>query len=528
MKMCKMTSLRKAISYVCAVVSLIVMLPGCGTGNVSPVNESYQYAVKSKYYARPSTVDGWTERAALTVDTADGRFYCFTDDQSAADDFVNAQRTLIKYLRSYGVEIEDLVCYGTDYGYSFSESSDNEAYIDLSDAQTWRQVLVTLQTVWGDYTDYGYVYAMANAVAGELGWQVDTALSIEKEAADRFFTENPQVIQLLYPTFTTLFASEETVSNSKTLALHLFEKIKWKNALKKTINEQLDDYYDLLGAYAQEISVPFERQTCGYAYYGEDVKLRIMTTYAELIIDRNYRDRNEEAFGDIWYDYISVYETANAIDVETTAAVEKFKLEEQVGKVKFFWLDQENDKSEKYLMGAGGRYYYDVVYLTSASSYLHEYYHHIECLLGSGLGQVWQSQAFCEIGASDSRYRQMSMAHLFTQDELAAELFHVYTGRGYQLGREDYFEAADILCHVNHYFELGYMTGESITSFIRYLTDLYGEEEVYHMMLYPDTVAETTGKGWEQLAAEWEQTIKEKYSDVVIPAELKSELELAE
>ena len=48
------------------------------------------------------------------------------------------------------------------------------------------------------------------------------------------------------------------------------------------------------------------------------------------------------------------------------------------------------------------------------------------------------------------------------------------------------------------------------------------------MMLYPDTVAETTGKGWEQLAAEWEQTIKEKYSDVVIPAELKSELELAE
>lgn len=456
-----MKKLQKVIAYVCVMISLIVMMNGCGIGNVSPVEESYQYTLKEKYYVQPSTVDEWVEKTALTVDTTDGKFYCFTDDKSVADDFINAQRTLTRYLRSYGVAVGELICYGTDYGYSFSKSSAHEAYVALSDMRTWQQVLVTLQTIWGDYTDYGYVYAMANTVAGELGWQTDVVQSFEKAVVDCFFAENSQAIHLLYPAFTTSFASEETVSNSKTLALHLFEKIKWKKALKKTVNEQLDDYYDLLGAYAREISVPFDRQTCGYAYYGENIKLRIMTTYAELIIDSNYRDRNEAVFGDYWNHYISIYETANAVNEEMTAAVVKFGLEERAGKVKFYWLDQENDKSVKHLMGSTLRYIrsMNTAYLTSIASYLHAYYNHIEYVLNLNSGAAWQSQAFGEIGASNSRYRQMSIEHLFTQDEVACELFRIYTGRTYQYGRKDYDESCDILWHVNNYLELGYMPG---------------------------------------------------------------------
>jgi hypothetical protein len=54
-------------------------------------------------------------------------------------------------------------------------------------------------------------------------------------------------------------------------------------------------------------------------------------------------------------------------------------------------------------------------------------------------------------------------------------------------------------------------------SFNRYLTDIYGLDSVYDMMIQPDTVEDTTGKTWETLILEWETHIRNKYSGKVIP-----------
>lgn len=60
-------------------------------------------------------------------------------------------------------------------------------------------------------------------------------------------------------------------------------------------------------------------------------------------------------------------------------------------------------------------------------------------------------------------------------------------------------------------------TANTLNSFSRYLIDLYGEREVYNLMLFPDTIEENTGKTWEQLASEWEQHIRDKYAHVQSP-----------
>ena len=526
-----MKYLYKLFVFVGIMLSLLSVLIGCSYGRGVLVEETYKYTTKSKNYVQPAAVDGWVEKVALITDTKDGKFYCFTDDKSAADDFINSQRTLMKYLRKCGVEIGEVESYGTDYGYSFSESNENAVYVALSDMRTWQQVLVTLQTVWGDYTDYGYVYAISNAIAGELEWQTDSVPAFDSAAMDSFFAENPDVINMLYPTFTTKFASEEAVNNSKALAVHLFENIDWKKSLEKTAVEQLDDYYELVSAYAQMLSVPFDRQTCGYAYYGENVKLRIMTTYAELIIDGNYRDVQENIYGEYWNDYLSVYETTNTINEEITTAVESFNLDDKAGIVQMKWLDSENDMSNKYLKGVRGRYYdsTNTVYLVSIWPYLHEYYHHIEHILNPNLGAVWQEQAFCELGASYSKYSLIAGENMFATPELGSELYQAFTGNSYQPIRDAYFEGFDILCYAYDYYQLEYTTGaESMNSICRYLVDLYGEKEVYNLLLFPETVVESTGKTWEELQAEWQQYIKDKYSDVVISAEISSKLELSE
>ena len=498
---------------------IMVLLSGCLQSKLKPVEENYQYSVKSKYYLCPAVVDGWVEKNALCTINSDGTFFCFTKDTKMADDFINAQRTLLLFLRNCGAEIGQMEYYGTEYEYSFSQSSDKAAYIAVSDVRSWQQVLVTLQTIWGDYTEYGYVYAMSNAIAKELGWQTDSVPSIGKDALDAFFVENPDVINLLYPTFTTKFASEETVGNSKALAVRLFEKIRWKKALGKPADAQLDDYCSLISAYAQDLSVPFARQSCGYAYYGENIKLRIMTTYAELIIDCNYCDAMESLYGDYWDNYSSIYQTTNTINKEITAAVEYFALEDEAGTIRIKWLDSENNTTKKFIPQNTGAYHSSTqtAYITSIRPYLHEYYHHIEHLINPNLGSSWQSQTFCELGASCSQYVQMTTEHTFSKSEDGIELFRAFTGRTYESGRNDYFEAWDIMCYYNNYYELAYKTGaQAHNSFSRYLINLYEESVVYDLMLFPETVDADTGNTWEELRAEWQQHIRDKYAEVII------------
>lgn len=502
----------------CIAFMLIAASAGHAQSNVHSIQETYTYSIKSACYTQPAVLNGEVERSALTTDTEDGTFFCFTENESLANDFINAQRTLVHYLQSCGVEMAEITFYGTDYGYSFSESSKNEVYAALSDMHSWQQVIVTLQTIWGDYTDYGYVYAMANAIANELGWQTDSIPAFDAERAALFFTENLSAINLLYPAFSEKFASEDAINNSKVLAIHLFEKSAWKDALKEPVAKQLDNYYAIVSGYAGELSIPFERQACGYAPYGEAVKLRIMTTYAELIIDSNYHDTTENVYGDYWADYASIYQTANTINNEITASVEYFGLEDEAGIIQIKWLDSESTATQQKLVFTRGLYSSSTAYITSIRSYLHEYYHHIEHLINPFSGATWQSQAFCELGASHSQYARMSTEYVFSESEDGIKLFHAFTGRAYETGRDDHFEAMDILCYYNNYYALSYITGvQAHNSFCRYLTDLYEERAVYDLLLFPETVETATGKTWEELRAAWEQHIRDKYADVQIP-----------
>ena len=504
----------KRLHVLIAILLLLSLLWGC----TAPIEETYAYTAKSKHYVQPAVVDGWAERDALTTTTEDGTFYCFTADTAQADDFINAQRTLLRFLRNCGVEIGEMEHYGTDYGYSFSESSDASAYVALSDVCTWQQVLVTLQAIWGDYTDYGYVYAMANAVADELNWETDEKSSVEKEALDTFFTENPDAIHLLYPTFTEALATEETVQSCKALSRLLFDGIKWRKALAKPIAEQLDDYSALLSGYAQDIGIPFTRQSCGYAYYGEKVKLRIRTAYAELIVDRNFSDEMASLYGEPFGDYQSVYQTADRVNSETSAAVERLGAEEKAGMMTIKFVDGTDEATEKYTGLTGGQYYFStkIAYVSSIYPYLHEYHHHLEQLFNIHNGQSWQSQAFCEIGASHSYYYQARMETM-QQGEKLSELFYALTGRAYQPRQEDFYEVYDILCFINDNFDLSYYDGGPLNSISHYLIDRYGEDTTSQLMLFPNTVEEVTGKSWDEWRQEWKAYILDKYADRTLP-----------
>ena len=205
----------------------------------------------------------------------------------------------------------------------------------------------------------------------------------------------------------------------------------------------------------------------------------------------------ERIYGDYWDNYLSVYQTANIINEEITAAVEYFTLQDTAGTIQFNWLDGEDSNTEWLIPHNHGAYYFSTqtVYVTSIHAYLHEYFHHIQHLLNPDLGSPWQSQAFCELGASHSHYRQMSSESTFSREEEGAKLFRDFTGRAYAPSRDDYFETMDILCYYNDYYQLEYITGaQAQNSFGRHLADLYGEKAAFDLLIFPKTVEAATGK----------------------------------
>jgi len=489
----------------------------------APVREQYEYKQKEKVCYFPSFTNENEKTEILSISTEEGSFVCMTTDETRADSFINAQRTLLQFLRDNGMAVRELSYTALNFDDNFSESEKNKAYIALSSTETWQQVLVTLQALWGDFTDYGYVYAMANTIAAQLGWETDALETAEDSVMNAFFCENTEALNLLYPAFTASYATEETITYSKLLSLSLFEQINWCEAVKKPVETQLEEFEALLLGYSEKIGASFFNQVFDYAYRGLYMPLCIQTTYATHVVDHGYTDKYTDLYDiyeDYFSDYVTIYQTAQILDKEIVEAVERFGLEDRVDDFCINWISEYSAMSNRAERRSYCRPALQEAYVTTIFSYLHEYYHYIEYLLNPdspGHGS-WQSQAFCEIGNSHSKYGLYAAEKTFEQYPEAAELFYTFTGHTYQPGADDYFEANGITCYVLDEFSFDYHTGgPSTNSFIYYLINDFGEDTVSNMMLYPDTVVDVTGKTWDTLQGEWKQYIMDKYAGKEIP-----------
>ena len=517
-----------AFGLICTVLFILLVVVGCTTPKdttsliaATPVQERYEYKQREKICFFPSFTNENEKAEILSVSTEDGSFICMTTEKPLADSFINAQRTLLHFLQNNGVAIRELNYIAINFDDNFSESAKDTAYIALSSTETWQQVLVTLQALWGDYTDYGYIYAMSNAIASQLGWKTDVLQTAEQSAMAAFFCENPLALNLLYPAFSVRYATEETVWYSKLLSLSLFEHVDLRDAFKKPIEVQLDAFEALLYGYSEKIGATFSRQACGYAYRGPYLPLCIRATYATHIVDHGYNDYHSDIFEDYFGDYVTIYQTAKILDEEIVEAVARFGLEDSAGNIRINWLS-EYSAMTKFAKRHVNTCYVSMqeAYVTTISLYLHAYYYHIAHLINPNSDMSWQTSAFCEIGRIYSQYALDATEKTFTQNSKWAELYESFTEHTYQAGTEHYFEVFDVLSYaLNNNFSLDYhKDGAFLNSFAYYLIKDFGENAVIDLMLFPDTVTHVTGKTWETLENEWQQSLVDKYAGKEIPS----------
>lgn len=105
----------------------------------------------------------------------------------------------------------------TDYS-NWTDSENEIAYYGINSLRTWRQVLTTLQVAMGDYTNYGYLYALANYIAEECGWQQD----VYPETTIDILKNDSSLLNLVYPCFAENYTDAEYIAVCKTVSRKIF------------------------------------------------------------------------------------------------------------------------------------------------------------------------------------------------------------------------------------------------------------------------------------------------------------------
>ena len=255
--------------------AVLLLLCGCGT-------ERYEYTTVTLRESEPLAPDfmisGDFEQA-----TIDGNIYQFSDgiSQNDRNSFVEEQAKLCRLLGSltgkaisgFTFRILDL----PDVGRADSENM--TAYFPLQTAKTWEQALITVQAVYGEFTNFGYCYALANDLAEKFDWKQDTT-----RGADLYYIDqSPELLHLVYPCFTEKYANEDEILACKALSLQLFARLEHPYAGAEAFETEISRY-------AKVTNLPYTQTYLRFANNGRYCPLKIQTNYFTYLINVNYTE----------------------------------------------------------------------------------------------------------------------------------------------------------------------------------------------------------------------------------------------
>lgn len=420
------------------------------------------------------------------------------------DSFVNAQEKLCAYLEEQGVSTAGMTFrIFADY-VNRTESEENCAYFGLDTKGTWRQALTTIQVVFGDYTNYGYLYALANETAGELKW--------EREKVTASETVTPELLNLVYPCFDEAYTSVEEIAACKALAVELLDGMEniWDEA----------EFLQARADYAESHGIEFSPTYLTFAYNSESCPLKLRTEFLEIFKDRTYVEdyvtrgwESEDAFVSVqkmigtfeWLDeQLEGFREMLNVEVETLVPVQLLGTLPVLGSYKF---------------ESGGYYYFNGkecnIYANTIHVLGHEYVHHLYRLAG---------------GCDDPAYEQWcneTVAYYLTLGERFEMQYLNFTANGLLAGAEerigepydeylDYVKLMRINMRLNenvqYEFYLKYYN-DLCSCFGEYFVRTYGEELFLDCMLHPSQTGELTGKTLEQIVDDWSADMADPAND---------------
>ena len=493
-------------------LAVLILLALCGCGKEEPI--VYEYT--EGYTAMTEPLGEKFLFPACYLETEfDGNIFRFAPDISEEDRriFIESQNKIIgETEKLFDVEISGFTFYVLE-DYSVRSDSENfSAYFGISESGTYKQVLGTVLSVFGDFTNYGFAYALSDSISENLGFLRD---DIPEENLSVFISE-PEMLNLNYACFSSVSSSDEEIAAAKALSLELFKNL-------EAVSEEA--FVSALSEKAVSIGADdFVPTSVGFAYGGENCPMRVRTVCLDMMVDSDYKTDaffEEGFYTEEWTSTVSSFitymenldarllELCGLFGFEPDAPIPTYLVDEisYTANGKGLWGLFQPREPDIYSCG------YDVI--------VHEYVHYLwdSCAdyngnegIDSGKNpylEAWHGESIAYYFGSEQLYKFFVLS--FGED--FESVFEGATGSKLEKAG-DISKYYDAVFHVNYKLDpkktpkshTSDRDGDTV-SFGGYVARTYGEETFVNIMLHPSLCTEYTGKTFAQIEDEWEDYI---------------------
>lgn len=494
----------KFFRFLIAIVSAALLCSACtflDQHGFSEPQPTYEY---TEVYRRLSEPYGGSFAYAGNMLQVTVEDYTYEFDGTIAEEecsaFVTTQEKLCDLLEGQGISTAGLTFYILRDYPNRTDSDNQTAYFGLECTKSWEQVFTTIQVCLGDYTNYGYLYALSNRIASDLRWICDDV----PVANEQVLAADPSLLNLVYPCFSTKYSDTESIVACKSLSIELLATTEdiWSET----------EFLKARESYGLNKSIDFEPTYVTFAYNGESCPLKLCCQYLEVFWDSTFV-ADTYAAGYIPTDYTEgvsgLIHTFEWLDEQLTALCQQLGVapDEKV-------LAQMTERLPRGYTSqyheTGGLYYNENgeghICVTTVTVLSHEYVHHIYWLL-CGAEDPDYEQWYNEVVAyyySVGQPFEYRINIINNVDPSYRETLEAYIGEAYD-------EPSDFI----KFLRIGWR--ESTLEYVPYLKrnyDLactfgeffvrtYGEEIFLNSMMYPSRVEEFTGSSMDEIIDEW-------------------------
>ncbi len=257
------------------------VLFGCswrGDSDEERHNTVYEYVMEHSRIEEDGS-PRWLINDYLAVTESNGNVYHFDNDipEDKRSDFIRNQNAIFRLLKEEMVDHCNIELYVLEGITSRAQKDEGTVYLDVSLNGNTEQILLTLQAIVGEYTNFGYLFALSDHIASKLGWQKNKFDSADPSV----FQNKPILLNLVYPCFSESYVTNEEIAMCRSLAVQLLNKMNNVYEGEAAFQSEIEEY-------AREKRIDFHPTYLVFSNGGSYCPLKIRTVYLDI---------------DLWSDY---------------------------------------------------------------------------------------------------------------------------------------------------------------------------------------------------------------------------------
>ncbi|MFA5381490.1 MAG: hypothetical protein WC296_06115 [Candidatus Izemoplasmatales bacterium] len=453
-------------------------------------------------------------------------------DSETRDRFINTQKVLVSYLQSsHYIETFPAMTYYLFEDYPFrAQSQNHKVYFGVEDTASYKQILVTLQSLFGESLNFGLLFGISNRLALEFGWGTDFPdVSLQDILNFANGEENDVFLALEYPCFLTDYIGSSLQlikAASIRLVSYLFENetfssiVELLNVQKESQllfdGEWIEIINQWLSAIGSATQLTPRNNAIAFSNGGINAPLVFHTIHAKYYL---FQDYSESQIWDAEIDYFkSSFSTLLFAVTTVEAGMDDLDLVFKDPNLTYAPFTIVLCTYQQAFDAAGAyAYYYPPTHTTYNSSVMaitHEYLHY---LTTPSWEYNWQYESIAIYYNLPSYFQTMASNHelenISNHHTDASIALREFLGRDFV--STDFPTYCDVVIVLNDLYDVNALNPFAMISITNYVKNTYGDATTIQIFLHQGTIGNEISLTWEGLINQWHQWLVDTYGMLI-------------